>query len=768
MVNEIFKSAFIRANVAVTSNITKTSIRFTTQDNGTAKLVFNINKDNSPLPLGSAATAKIFLRMADGSAFEKDATIIDPVNGQVEYILVEEINHPGVVKGEMNVYFSNGQSMTVCQFQFTIEKTLKDRDIVPLADYYVKDFESLKGVVTDQAAETEQVLFNTKEQLERLTEETGANIAVQVDAAKKDTEGVTHNDLPSRLDAEFGKVTTQLADMVTENNTYSVKQERNLSSYSSKMNNNEPVVIVCQGDSLDNSQDTESADRRPYTADPTYVIGGSTDTTIGAYTYPEILQASLNESGKQVTVLKRGFNGDTAEKSYNRWSTNPNADLHIIQLGTNDTWVEQDVLVNLQNYYDLIKRIIDWGSAVVIFTPPRKNGYSKNQGTYVSVLKEMGKRLSIPVIDTTLFLDGYYANDVFQSDGVHLKGKGYYIMGAKAASVLTGITTIIDPYKIRNNRQLVIDPNYNHWSSRGSITFESNNQSPFGSGVTYGDGNVAIIGANSQINFGFYADEDDLLIIPQFRTTDGQCTIELNYRAETPYPVSSLVDGKVNKEGQSRPPFSLTYNYGQSQVLDYRYININDLNGCAFRLTSRGYNSIQVKNILTSGTVWLYGFTVINLSSYLIHRFIVANAASTGLTIGNSSLESMGLLAKTIFTQGLLLPDLSSGEKDIGAYHTKFQKMFLNGFVSTGAFSTANIPSYNDYQPGAMIYDTTLDKPIFRNAANNGFVDNLSKFVSVPTSATASGFPGEWSSDSNYLYVCHAKNTWKRSPISTW
>lgn len=216
MVNEIFKSAFIKASVAATSSMTKTSIKFTTQDNGTAKLVFNINKDNLPLPLGSAATAKIFLRMADGSTFEKNASIIDPVNGQVEYILQEEINHPGVVKGEMNVYFSNGQSMTVCQFQFTIEVTLKDRDIVPLAEYYVKDFESLKGVVADQAAEVEQVLINTNEQLERLNEETGANIAVQVDAAKKDTEGVTHNDLPSRLDAEFGKVTTQLEETGTD------------------------------------------------------------------------------------------------------------------------------------------------------------------------------------------------------------------------------------------------------------------------------------------------------------------------------------------------------------------------------------------------------------------------------------------------------------------------------------------------------------------------------------------------------------------------
>ncbi|MEK4882565.1 MULTISPECIES: hypothetical protein [Paenibacillus] len=44
----------------------------------------------------------------------------------------------------------------------------------------------------------------------------------------------------------------------------------------------------------------------------------------------------------------------------------------------------------------------------------------------------------------------------------------------------------------------------------------------------------------------------------------------------------------------------------------------------------------------------------------------------------------------------------------------------------------------------------------------------LSTFVAVPASATATGNPGEWSSDANFMYVCHATNTWKRVAIATW
>ena len=38
----------------------------------------------------------------------------------------------------------------------------------------------------------------------------------------------------------------------------------------------------------------------------------------------------------------------------------------------------------------------------------------------------------------------------------------------------------------------------------------------------------------------------------------------------------------------------------------------------------------------------------------------------------------------------------------------------------------------------------------------------------TPASATAAGTQGEVCWDTNYIYVCVATNTWKRTAISTW
>ncbi|MDN4525313.1 chitobiase/beta-hexosaminidase C-terminal domain-containing protein [Fictibacillus fluitans] len=133
MANEIFKVGTIKANVSTRKTpINNTNIQFTTQDSGTAKLVFEIMKDGAPLPLSSAATVKIFLQMGDGAVFEKEAYIVDPINGIADYILQEEIEHSGSAKGEINVYYSNGQSMGVSKFSFYVDRALKDLAFAPV------------------------------------------------------------------------------------------------------------------------------------------------------------------------------------------------------------------------------------------------------------------------------------------------------------------------------------------------------------------------------------------------------------------------------------------------------------------------------------------------------------------------------------------------------------------------------------------------------------------------------------------------------------
>ncbi|PJN90995.1 BppU family phage baseplate upper protein [Bacillus sp. mrc49] len=200
--NEIFKSGKMSVDVAPrTVGILKTSIQFSTQDQGTAKLIFSLSKDGLPLPLSSAATAKIFLRMADGSVFEKTASIVDQIHGKLEYVLEEEISHPGLAKGELNVNYANGQALSVCKFSFNIDASLMDQDIVPLAEYYVKNFNTLQTDIEERAA----VINDTVDELQE-----------KVDGFE--TTAITLDPRLTTVEGKVNTVTTQLAKTVKKIN----------------------------------------------------------------------------------------------------------------------------------------------------------------------------------------------------------------------------------------------------------------------------------------------------------------------------------------------------------------------------------------------------------------------------------------------------------------------------------------------------------------------------------------------------------------------
>lgn len=125
-----------------------TNIQFMTQDTGSAKLSFSFTKDGVPLPL-SAVDAKIVLLYPDGSFYKRSLTLVDKVNGKAEYILSEaELKHPGIVKAELKLYYTNGQALATSFFTFTISKTLEDQNIVPVAEYYIDDFEMLRDEIS--------------------------------------------------------------------------------------------------------------------------------------------------------------------------------------------------------------------------------------------------------------------------------------------------------------------------------------------------------------------------------------------------------------------------------------------------------------------------------------------------------------------------------------------------------------------------------------------------------------------------------------------
>ncbi|MED1821397.1 phage baseplate upper protein, partial [Bacillus subtilis] len=183
----IYKDAAISANVGTSSSSRTTNIHFSTQDIGTAKLTFKVFKDGVPLPL-SAVTGKLVLVMAEGSKFIKNITIVDKLNGIAEYVLTsEEIKHYGKVQASLNLYYDNKQSLGVTQFTFQIDKDLIDSDIVPIAEYYIEDFETLRQSV-------EAIVADLQEKFKDLDNvETKAGAQEKADAVQANLDTHTRN-----------------------------------------------------------------------------------------------------------------------------------------------------------------------------------------------------------------------------------------------------------------------------------------------------------------------------------------------------------------------------------------------------------------------------------------------------------------------------------------------------------------------------------------------------------------------------------------------
>lgn len=181
----IYKDGVLNFTVTQSgSSPVTTGIQFSTQDVATAKLTFRLTKDGVPLPL-SAVSGCLAMLMVDGSRFIREISLVDKVNGIAEYVLSDaEIKHYGQVNAELYLYYANGQSLSVHKFGFSIDQALIDQNIVPVAEYYIDDFESLKAKINelyDEVIETVDELREKFSDLENI--ETKAGAQEKADAA---------------------------------------------------------------------------------------------------------------------------------------------------------------------------------------------------------------------------------------------------------------------------------------------------------------------------------------------------------------------------------------------------------------------------------------------------------------------------------------------------------------------------------------------------------------------------------------------------------
>ncbi|EPY9330724.1 BppU family phage baseplate upper protein [Listeria monocytogenes] len=150
--NVIHKNGVYDFNVTTQEDKPLQKSVFYTQDTGgTARLIFNIDKDNQDLVLSSAAELELAMILAVGKESESKylvkPTVVDGVRGSAQYTLTDsQIAHDGNAIAELYIKYKNSQAMRVYKFEFEIKKALIDSDFFPVAEFYVERWDDYEKI----------------------------------------------------------------------------------------------------------------------------------------------------------------------------------------------------------------------------------------------------------------------------------------------------------------------------------------------------------------------------------------------------------------------------------------------------------------------------------------------------------------------------------------------------------------------------------------------------------------------------------------------
>ncbi|EAF1895751.1 DUF2479 domain-containing protein [Listeria monocytogenes] len=150
--NVIHKNGVYDFNVTTEEDKPLQKSVFYTQDSGgTARLIFNIDKDNQDLVLSSAAELELAMILAKGKESESKylvkPKVVDGVQGIAEYSLTDsQIAHAGNAIAELYIKYKNSQAMRVYKFSFEIKKALIDSDFFPVSEFYVERWDDYEKI----------------------------------------------------------------------------------------------------------------------------------------------------------------------------------------------------------------------------------------------------------------------------------------------------------------------------------------------------------------------------------------------------------------------------------------------------------------------------------------------------------------------------------------------------------------------------------------------------------------------------------------------
>ncbi len=232
------------------------------------------------------------------------------------------------------------------------------------------------------------------------------------------------------LQSEVDTINTSINGAVSAN--YRLRNLKLLGVANKKLKSVESLTLVCVGDSITAGYDQTSSDKIP--------ADNGDWATHAPIQYPSQLQSVLRGlTGAGVTVINRGYSGDTAKLSYNRWPNNPNADVAHIMIGLNDSdGVASATFEEYSNFLELmIRRYIDWGCGVVLHTPTSKSFDNVNQRSnfFGQYAMSLGEIYGCPIFNAHEVNQHSLYGGVY-SDATHFNAAGYARLGDAVASFI--------------------------------------------------------------------------------------------------------------------------------------------------------------------------------------------------------------------------------------------------------------------------------------------------------------------------------------------
>jgi len=166
-------------------------------------------------------------------------------------------------------------------------------------------------------------------------------------------------------------------------------------------------------------------------AEPVQIVALGDSLTAGfgvgpGESFPEQLEAALKARGHDVTVANAGVSGDTASDGLARleWSVPAEADIVIVELGSNDALRGIDPAVTRRALSDILAKLADRGQAALLagmLAPPNLGeAYAK---AFNPIYPELAQEHGVPLY--RFFLAGVVTNPALnQADGMHPNADG--------------------------------------------------------------------------------------------------------------------------------------------------------------------------------------------------------------------------------------------------------------------------------------------------------------------------------------------------------